>query len=63
MGVFEQVCTPLSLASRQDFMKHKLTQQILEMDDDPEDREFSREIVVGFFEQAEDNLNKMSETL
>ena len=29
------------------------------MDDDPDDREFSREIVVGFFEQAENMLEKM----
>lgn len=33
--------------------------QILEMDDDEEEREFSRSIVFGFFEQAEQSFKKM----
>ncbi len=33
--------------------------QILEMDDDEEEREFSRSIVYGFFEQAETTFKKM----
>ncbi len=34
-------------------------EQILEMDDDEEEREFSRSIVYGFFEQAEATFRKM----
>lgn len=34
-------------------------EQILEMDDDEDDREFSRSIVFGFFEQAEQTFEKM----
>lgn len=33
--------------------------QILEMDDDEEEREFSKSIVDGFFEQAEATFKKM----
>ncbi|KAJ5054156.1 uncharacterized protein L3040_000438 [Drepanopeziza brunnea f. sp. 'multigermtubi'] len=38
-------------------------EQILEMDDDEEDREFSRSIVFGFFEQAEQTFGKMETAL
>ena len=38
-------------------------EQILEMDDDEDDREFSRSIVFGFFEQAEQTFVKMDEAL
>jgi len=38
-------------------------EQILEMDDDGDDREFSRSIVFGFFEQAEQTFTKMDEAL
>jgi len=38
-------------------------EQILEMDDDDEDREFSRSIVTGFFEQAEATFKKMDDAL
>lgn len=34
-------------------------EQILEMDDDEEERDFSRGIVYGFFEQAETTFKKM----
>ncbi|MCJ1463970.1 hypothetical protein MMC07_002580 [Pseudocyphellaria aurata] len=34
-------------------------EQILEMDDDEDEREFSRSIVYGFFEQAEATFRKM----
>ncbi|KAI0406279.1 hpt domain-containing protein [Xylaria palmicola] len=37
--------------------------QILEMDDSEEDREFSRSIVFGFFEQAEETFGKMDVAL
>ncbi|KAI8634175.1 histidine-phosphotransfer domain, HPT domain-containing protein [Xylariaceae sp. FL1651] len=37
--------------------------QILEMDDSEEDREFSKSIVYGFFEQAEETFGKMDTAL
>ncbi|GAP83827.1 putative hpt domain-containing protein [Rosellinia necatrix] len=37
--------------------------QILEMDDSEDDREFSRSIVYGFFEQAEETFEKMDSAL
>ena len=37
--------------------------QILEMDDDEDDREFSRSIVYGFFEQATVTFEKMDQAL
>lgn len=38
-------------------------EQILEMDDDEDEREFSRSIVFGFFTQAEETFVKMAEAL
>lgn len=38
-------------------------EQILEMDDDEDEREFSRSIVYGFFEQAEGTFGKMDASL
>ncbi|MCJ1433122.1 hypothetical protein MMC27_002481 [Xylographa pallens] len=38
-------------------------EQILEMDDDEEEREFSRSIVYGFFEQAEGTFKKMESSI
>lgn len=38
-------------------------EQILEMDDDEDDREFSRSIVFGFFDQAEQTFKDMDEAL
>lgn len=38
-------------------------EQILEMDDDEDDREFSRSIVFGFFEQAVQTFEKMEAAL
>jgi len=38
-------------------------EQILEMDEDEDDREFSKGIVYGFFEQAEETLKKMDNSL
>ncbi|KAI0974951.1 histidine-phosphotransfer domain, HPT domain-containing protein [Xylaria arbuscula] len=37
--------------------------QILEMDDSEDDREFSKSIVYGFFEQAEETFGKMDSAL
>lgn len=34
-------------------------EQILEMDDDEDERDFSKSIVFGFFEQAEATFKKM----
>jgi len=38
-------------------------EQILEMDDDEEEREFSKSIVFGFFEQAEQTFVKMQDAM
>lgn len=38
-------------------------EQILEMDDDDEDREFSRQIVFDFFDQAIQTFDQMDESL
>lgn len=38
-------------------------EQILEMDDDDTDRDFSKGIVYGFFEQAESTFEKMEKAL
>ena len=38
-------------------------EQILEMDDDDDEREFSKGIVYGFFEQAESTFDKMEQAL
>ena len=38
-------------------------EQILEMDDDEDEREFSRSIVYGFFDQAEATFEKMDNSL
>ena len=38
-------------------------EQILEMDDDEDEREFSKSIVYGFFEQAEQTFTKMDASL
>lgn len=38
-------------------------EQILEMDDDEDEREFSKSIVFGFFEQAEQTFVKMKDAL
>ena len=38
-------------------------EQILEMDDDEDERDFSKSIVYGFFEQAENTFTKMDTAL
>ena len=37
--------------------------QILEMDEDESDRDFSKPLVLGFFEQAEETFVKMDDAL
>lgn len=46
-----------------DSIDHATFEQILEMDDDDEDREFSRSIVFGFFEQAHTTFQKMDDDM
>lgn len=38
-------------------------EQILDMDDEEEDKEFSRGIVLGFLDQAEQTFDKMDESM
>jgi len=61
LNVFEQVGRYIQVAKRHAAATNAL--KILEMDDDPDDRDFSKEIVVGFFEQAEGTLEKMNTSL
>ena len=53
----------LSLPDCGDSIDQLTFEQILEMDDDEEDREFSKSIVYGFFEQAEATFEKMDASL
>ncbi|KAG0241347.1 signal transduction histidine kinase [Mortierella sp. GBAus27b] len=45
-----------------DIIDHKTFNQLLQMDDE-EDREFSRNLVVDYFEQAEQTFEKLSEAM
>lgn len=47
----------------QDKLDFTTFEQILEMDDDEDDREFSLSIVSGFFEQAENTFEEMETAL
>lgn len=38
-------------------------EQILEMDDDEDEKDFSRSIVYGFFEQAQNTFKEIDEAL
>lgn len=49
----------IGLADLGDSIDIATFEQILEMDDDEEEREFSRSIVLGFFDQAEQTFKKM----
>lgn len=46
----------------EDIVDRSTFDQILEMDDD-EEREFSRAIVFGFFDQAEETFRQMEESV
>lgn len=46
----------------EDIVDRSTFDQILEMDDD-EERDFSRAIVFGFFEQAEETFRQMEESV
>lgn len=51
------------LRDYQDKLDYATFEQILEMDDDEDDRDFSKGIVFGFFEQAEGTFEKMESAL
>lgn len=55
--------TSTDLSSMNDLIDLNTFDQILEMDDDEEDREFSKGIVFGFFDQAESTFEKMEKAL
>jgi len=50
---------PVDLAAAGDSIDINTFDQVLEMDEDEEDREFSRSIVYDFFSQAESTFEKM----
>ncbi|EED24470.1 phosphotransmitter protein Ypd1, putative [Talaromyces stipitatus ATCC 10500] len=54
---------PPDLRDYQDKIDYTTFEQILEMDDDEDDRDFSQGIVFGFFEQAEATFEKMESAL
>ncbi|EPS45012.1 hypothetical protein H072_951 [Dactylellina haptotyla CBS 200.50] len=54
---------PPELDAAKEFIEIETFEQILEMDDDDEDREFSTALVAGFFEQAEATFTSMDEAL
>jgi osomolarity two-component system, phosphorelay intermediate protein YPD1 len=54
---------PPDLQDYQDKLDYATFEQILEMDDDEEERDFSKGIVFGFFEQAEATFEKMEKAL
>lgn len=53
---------PPKLSDFGDRMDQSTFEQILEMDDD-DDKEFSKSIVYGFFEQADNTFKKMEDAL
>lgn len=53
----------MSLSDMGDAIDRTVFDQILEMDDEDEDREFSKSIVFGFFEQAEQTFTDMHDAL
>ncbi|KAJ5317158.1 hypothetical protein PENANT_c029G10468 [Penicillium antarcticum] len=54
---------PPKLSDYKEILDESTFEQILEMDDDEEDRDFSKSIVYGFFEQAENTFKKMEKEL
>lgn len=54
---------PPDLSNYQDIIDPATFEQILEMDDDEDERDFSKGIVYGFFEQAEATFEKMETAL
>lgn len=54
---------PSTLAEMKGSIDESTFEQILEMDDDDSDRDFSKGIVFGFFDQAESTFVKMEDAL
>jgi len=54
---------PMTLDDLGDSVDVGTFEQILEMDDDDDDREFSKGIVFGFFEQAAETFQKMESAI
>lgn len=54
---------PPKLSDYKEILDESTFEQILEMDDDEEDRDFSKSIVYGFFDQAENTYKKMEKEL
>jgi osomolarity two-component system, phosphorelay intermediate protein YPD1 len=47
----------------EDVIDHTIFEQILEMDDDEAERDFSKSIVYDFFDQAKSTFDKMDDNL
>lgn len=54
---------PPKLSDYKEILDESTFEQILEMDDDEEDRDFSKSIVYGFFDQAENTYKKMEKEM
>lgn len=54
---------PPELSDFGDNIDQATFEQILEMDDDDDDRDFSKGIVYGFFEQADGTFEKMEKAM
>ncbi|KAJ3014786.1 hypothetical protein HKX48_004962 [Thoreauomyces humboldtii] len=50
-------------SDERDIVDHNIFDQLLEMDEDDEDRSFSRDIVINYFEQAETTFASMDKSL
>jgi osomolarity two-component system phosphorelay intermediate protein YPD1 len=53
----------MSIPGAKDSIDQPTFEQILEMDDDEEERDFSKSIVYDFFTQAESTFDKMDTNL
>ncbi|KAG0161681.1 hypothetical protein PDIDSM_1848 [Penicillium digitatum] len=54
---------PPRLSDYKEILDESTFEQILEMDDDEEDRDFSKSIVYGFFDQAESTYKKIQKEI
>ncbi|KAJ5383449.1 hypothetical protein N7517_001360 [Penicillium concentricum] len=54
---------PPKLSDYKEILDESTFEQILEMDDDEEDRDFSKSIVYGFFDQAENTFKKIQKEI
>jgi len=53
----------VNLHDHGDIIDHAAFEQILDMDDDPNVRDFSKDIVYDFFKQAENTFPEMDDDL